>query len=103
MAETFIKRLELAVRRFYNGRVGRSGQPMLVSEAKDVIGYSSLRRVLLLRQDRIGDVLVSTPVIRELRRLLPQAAAARRDPRRDHGGGHFRLQDFPARAVGCHR
>ncbi|MFN6113513.1 MAG: glycosyltransferase family 9 protein, partial [Bacteroidota bacterium] len=73
MAETFIKRLELAVRRFYNGRVGRSGQPMLVSEAKDVIGYSSLRRVLLLRQDRIGDVLVSTPVIRELRRLLPQA------------------------------
>jgi heptosyltransferase IV len=73
VAETFIKRLELAVRRIFNARAGSAGQPILVSDVRDVIGREALHRVLLLRQDRIGDVLISTPVIRALRRLLPDA------------------------------
>ncbi len=73
MAESILKKVELAVRRFYNAHVGGNAEPVIIDAPANALDASSVRRVLLLRQDRIGDVLVSTPVIRALRRLMPHA------------------------------
>ncbi|MEY3386330.1 MAG: hypothetical protein RIR53_1141 [Bacteroidota bacterium] len=73
MAESILKKVELAVRRFYNARVGGNAEPVVIDAPANALDASSVQRVLLLRQDRIGDVLVSTPIIRALRRLMPHA------------------------------
>lgn len=73
MADSFIKRIELAIRRWYNSQVGSGGEPVLVGGPQEAIPTASIRRVLLLRQDRIGDVIVSTPIIKALRAHLPNA------------------------------
>lgn len=73
MAETFIKRLELAVRRRYNRWVSRGEDPIVVTQPLANAIVSDTARILLLRQDRIGDVLVSTPIIAELRARFPRA------------------------------
>lgn len=73
MAETFIKRLELAVRRRYNRWVSRGEEPIVVTQPLVSSVVSDTARILLLRQDRIGDVLVSTPIIAELRTRFPNA------------------------------
>ena len=41
---------------------------------RNALGLGEAPRLLLLRQDRLGDVLVSVPVIRALRRRFPGAA-----------------------------
>ena len=73
MAESFIKRLELAVRRRYNTWVTRGGDPLVVDApvAQSIVKPNA--RILLLRQDRIGDVLVSTPIIAAIRACYPNA------------------------------
>ncbi len=73
MPDTLIKRMELAVRGWYNTRVGRGAEPEVVEVAHECIQRADVHRILLLRQDRIGDVIVSTPIIRALRRHLPKA------------------------------
>lgn len=73
MPDTLIKRLELAVRGWYNTRVGRGAEPVVVNAAHEIIRGAHVHRILLLRQDRIGDVIVSTPIIRALRRRMPDA------------------------------
>ncbi|MFM8771907.1 MAG: glycosyltransferase family 9 protein [Candidatus Kapaibacterium sp.] len=73
MADSFIKRIELAIRRWYNSQVGSHGEPVVVDGPQEAIPIASIGRVLLLRQDRIGDVIVSTPIIKALRAHLPDA------------------------------
>lgn len=73
MADSFIKRIELAIRRWYNSQVGSGGEPVIVDGPQEAITTASIHRVLLLRQDRIGDVIVSTPIIKALRAHLPNA------------------------------
>ncbi|MGQ9818713.1 MAG: glycosyltransferase family 9 protein [Candidatus Kapaibacteriales bacterium] len=46
-------------------------KPFLVNEWNEEL--SQCNSILILRQDRIGDLLVSVPFIRNLRRLLPKA------------------------------
>jgi 3-deoxy-D-manno-octulosonic-acid transferase len=36
-------------------------------------GYKLSKRVLIVRTDRIGDVIMITPVIRELRKTFPDS------------------------------
>lgn len=73
MAESLIKRLELAIRRRYNGWVTRGADPLIVDAPCATPIVAANARILLLRQDRIGDVLVSTPIIAELRARYPAA------------------------------
>ncbi len=73
MADSFVKRIELAVRRWYNSQVGSQGEPVVVGSPREAIPTAAIRKVLLLRQDRIGDVIVSTPIIKALREHLPTA------------------------------
>lgn len=74
--QSLLKRLELSIRdRWNRGRYGH-GSPQLVKTPTDILSQwpSGVGlRILLLRQDRIGDVLVATPVIREIRRRYPKA------------------------------
>lgn len=73
MAETWIKRIELAIRGRYNRWVSRGGDPSVISEPCATSVVEAHARILLLRQDRIGDVLVSTPIIAAIRRRFPDA------------------------------
>lgn len=74
MAETLIKRIELAIRGRYNRWVSRGGDPTIVAEPRATSVVAPDARILLLRQDRIGDVLVSTPIIAAIRRRFPDAS-----------------------------
>lgn len=73
MAETWIKRIELAIRGRYNRWVSRGSDPAVVSEPLATSVVQAHARILLLRQDRIGDVLVSTPIVAAIRRRFPDA------------------------------
>jgi len=67
-----LKRVELWTRGQFNRSVGLSRIPTLISRSCQVIPTGGDIRILVLRQDRIGDVLVSVPIFRALRRLFPQ-------------------------------
>lgn len=73
MAESLIKRVELAIRRRYNGWVTRGDDPLIVDAPCAAPIVAPNARILLLRQDRIGDVLVSTPIVAEIRVRFPDA------------------------------
>lgn len=70
---TILKSLERAARRRYLALTDRPFQGTLVSTPQDVLQLAAEPRLLLLRQDRIGDVLVSVPVVRALRAAYPAA------------------------------
>ncbi|GIV54436.1 MAG: hypothetical protein KatS3mg039_0954 [Candidatus Kapaibacterium sp.] len=67
-----LKQLELRLRRFYLRRSERPFRGQLVVSPRCVVDTDN-PRILLLRQDRIGDVICSTPVLRALRTRFPQA------------------------------
>lgn len=52
--------------------LGKS-EPVMIDKPTELIDRRLPIRVLLLRQDRIGDVLISVPFVRELRITLPNA------------------------------
>ena len=44
-------------------------QPLKITQSEKI--FSNLNKILLLRQDRIGDVIVSIPFLKILRETLP--------------------------------
>jgi ADP-heptose:LPS heptosyltransferase len=67
------KSLERSLRRAFLAATDRPFTGAFVTTPRDAFGLGDAPRILLLRQDRIGDVLVSVPVIRALRRGFPRA------------------------------
>ncbi|RMF34333.1 MAG: lipopolysaccharide heptosyltransferase family protein [Chlorobiota bacterium] len=67
-----LKELELCIRRFYLRQSQRPFRGELVTTAWNVLPTAT-PRILLLRQDRIDDVLCSTPILDMLRRAFPHA------------------------------
>ena len=69
---TALKTLELRWRRalLRAGRRPFTGQ--LAAEPRDLLQLPAAPRILLIRMERIGDVLVSVPVLRALRARYPQ-------------------------------
>src|SRR6185436_3856518 len=69
---TALKTLELRWRRalFAAGRRPFAGQ--LTSQAEDLLQLPAAPRILLIRMERIGDVLISVPVLRALRDRYPE-------------------------------
>jgi len=68
-----MKQLELAVRRAFHRFTGQRSKPILVDEVMPILALRPDMRILLLRQDRIGDVLVSTSLFAILQKHFPQA------------------------------
>lgn len=68
-----LKALELFVRKWFNRVVGVQGEPIVVSEPLDVLQLPKDASIVVLRQDRIGDVLITIPFVRALRRAMPRA------------------------------
>jgi ADP-heptose:LPS heptosyltransferase len=73
MPDTFRKSIELGIRRRFNHLIGAAGTPVLVDDGAKAPSLNPQPRILLLRQDRIGDVLVSIPLIRAIRARYPGA------------------------------
>ena len=70
MRDSFLKRIEILLRRFFIFILGlfihRRNQP---SDTLDV----NSSKILFIRQDRIGDVLVSTPIFASVKKYFPSA------------------------------
>lgn len=68
------KWVEIKLRRLITRLLTMGRQPVVVtSAAVRTAGFRNPQSILILRQDRIGDVLISTPVLRELRQAFPNA------------------------------
>jgi ADP-heptose:LPS heptosyltransferase len=68
---TALKRLELRLRRAFLAASHRPFSGQVATKAEDLLQLGPVPRILLIRLERIGDVLVSTPVIRALRARYP--------------------------------
>lgn len=68
-----LKPVELFVRKVFNSVIGiTSSEPEVITTPTRLLTSDS-PRILILRQDRIGDVLVSTPLMQAIRHAYPQA------------------------------
>lgn len=66
------KKIEISLSRFIIGLLKFKGDQIFVEEKSDIFNESNTKKILFLRQDRIGDLLISTPVFRILRKKLPK-------------------------------
>jgi ADP-heptose:LPS heptosyltransferase len=69
---TALKTLELRWRRALLAAGRRPFAGQVASQAEDLLQLPAAPRILLIRMERIGDVLVSVPVLRSLRDRYPQ-------------------------------
>jgi len=70
VAQSRIKRLEIAIRKLITRKLSYSGEQVFL-EQEHVLEMNSIKRILLLRQDRLGDLLISLPFLERLRVTLP--------------------------------
>ncbi|GAB5466471.1 MAG: hypothetical protein Kapaf2KO_19070 [Candidatus Kapaibacteriales bacterium] len=64
-----LKKIEIAFRRLLLRYLAASNK----ASSNRTIDTSKLKRVLLLRQDRLGDLVISVSLIKELKRKLPES------------------------------
>src|SRR5688500_18401843 len=70
MADPFSKRVELAIRRLLIRLLDRAAKRPRHKDPLELAGDSC---ILLIRHDRLGDAIVSTPVMKLLRESFPAA------------------------------
>lgn len=72
--DPLLKKIELAFRkRLMQALPTRTTQPQIITQPKLSLQLSDTPNILLLRQDKIGDVLITFPLIRLLRQHFPHA------------------------------
>lgn len=68
-----LKRAEIAIRQWLTRRLQGSTPPVKIERVQDALALPDAVRILFLRQDRIGDVLIATPIVHAVRQQLPNA------------------------------
>lgn len=68
---TKIKKLELSAKKLIKLLLENSNEPILVQNNELIFTRESISKILILRHDRIGDILISTPFFKQLRELFP--------------------------------
>ncbi len=68
-----LKKIELYVRNKITSSLSYHSYQQEISEPAPVFNASNIKKILVLRQDRIGDVLVSVPILKKIREVLPEA------------------------------
>lgn len=66
-----LKNLEISLKGIPRKLLSRKFKPKLIQEPELIFTSSNIQKMLLLRHDRLGDVLVSIPIFRALRQILP--------------------------------
>lgn len=73
MKDSQIKRTEIAFRHLLNSILG-SGKPPVVVETPTRVFPAEVRSVLFLRQDRIGDAIITTPLLKFVKDAFPNVS-----------------------------
>jgi len=68
-----LKSIEHSVRRLFTTLVGKATTPVVVDKPIRVMSLEGQPSIVVLRQDRIGDLLITIPLIRSLRAAIPNA------------------------------
>ncbi|NQW30477.1 MAG: glycosyltransferase family 9 protein [Ignavibacteria bacterium] len=71
MADSIIKRIEIGFRKMFNSYFFRNREAKLVTQPTNIFDLQRDDKVLLLRQDRIGDALITVPILRALKTKYP--------------------------------
>ncbi|MDR0927701.1 MAG: hypothetical protein LBO69_08055 [Ignavibacteria bacterium] len=71
--EKLLKKVELAIKKVVNKLVTQNRLTYPLTRIENAFYFDTKPRILLLRQDRIGDLLISTSFVRILRKHLPDA------------------------------
>jgi ADP-heptose:LPS heptosyltransferase len=71
-----LKRLEVGFRSVFNKTFLAQRQPVVITDLGSVLSLTDRPKILLLRQDRIGDVLVTTPLLKAIRERFPNGHLA---------------------------
>lgn len=66
-----LKKFEISLKGIPRWLFSRKFKPKLIQEPELIFTSSNIQKILLLRHDRLGDVLVSIPIFRALRQKLP--------------------------------
>lgn len=72
MADNFLKKIELKFKKVMENFINGNIPPDLFTIDKQ-INPKKIKKILLLRQDRIGDLLISSSFVRNLKLLIPEA------------------------------
>ena len=72
MADNFLKKIELKLKKVMENFINGNIPPDLFTIDKQ-INPKKIKKILLLRQDRIGDLLISSSFVRNLKLLIPEA------------------------------
>ncbi|MBM2815553.1 MAG: family 9 glycosyl transferase [Ignavibacteria bacterium] len=68
-----LKRIEINLRKRINKLLNSGSLPVLISSPELVLNLGDYPKIMVLRHDRIGDVLVSIPFFKLLRKRFPKA------------------------------
>jgi ADP-heptose:LPS heptosyltransferase len=71
--DTILKKIEIKAKKIISKLIYVDRKTYKLSEIRDVFYFDNTPKILLLRHDRIGDVIVSTSFIRILRNKYPNA------------------------------
>lgn len=66
-----LKKIEYAVKGFFDKMLSKDSNPVLINKTEAIFRLTDRSRLLLLRHDRIGDVIVTTPFLTILRKAFP--------------------------------
>jgi ADP-heptose:LPS heptosyltransferase len=70
--DSFLKRTEYFIKKIFDKYLINSVTPILISKPENHFSFNSNSKILILRNDRIGDLLISVPFLRILKEKNPQ-------------------------------